>query len=95
MFQHRSLKSLAFATMLATITALSACAVSTSDVATEGGSHMTRVRLYESIDELAEDSAIVIVGTVQSQRVVADIDPITDFTLSNVEVKEVVKGDPS
>lgn len=57
------------------------------------GSHMTRVRLYASVGELASDSTAVVVGTVTDQHSAADIDGVTDFTLSTVQVSRVVAGD--
>lgn len=52
---------------------------------------MTRVQLYASVEELASDSVLVVVGSVISERTVADIDD-TPFTIATVEIAEVIKG---
>lgn len=55
-------------------------------------SSMSRVKIYESIGEMAKDSQRVIVGRVDKQEVVEDITPDTQFTLSTVEVLDPIKG---
>ena len=72
---------------------LGACAIGSLAPESEGNSSMSRVQLYDDIDSLVSDSDVVVVGRVAEQEVVADIDPITDFTLSRVLVDEVVSGD--
>ena len=52
--------------------------------------NVSRTRLYSSVSEMAKDSAIVVVGTVLSDSVTADIDPVTEFTLASVRVDKVV-----
>lgn len=52
------------------------------------GGEESRVRLYGSVSELAEDSALVVTGRVVETRTVQDLDDHTDFTLSTVEVRE-------
>lgn len=80
----------AIALALTTAVALAGC---TAGLSTDQGGHGTRVELYSSVEALAEDSSLVLVGTVTSQRVVADIDEMTDFTISSVEVGEVTKSE--
>ena len=53
---------------------------------------VSRVRLYSSVGEIADDSAVVATGRVTAQRVVRDIDEDTDFTLSTVRVLSVKKA---
>ena len=52
------------------------------------GGETSRVRLYGSVSEMVEDSALVVTGRVVETRTVQDIDEHTDFTLSTVEVRE-------
>ena len=52
------------------------------------GGETSRIRLYESVSEMADDSALVVTGRVVETRTVQDIDDHTDFTLSTVEVRE-------
>ena len=56
-----------------------------------GESDISRVRLYPSAKALAADSSLVIVGFVSAQRVADDITPDFDFTISTIDVREVVK----
>lgn len=70
--------------------ALSGCSMNTAGE--DGEAHSSRVKLYPSIESLAGDSAAVVVGTVREQRVAADIDKTTDFTLSTIEVSNVQKA---
>jgi len=65
----------------------SACS-STSSIITD----YSRVRSYQSISDLAEDSELIAVGTVTNRWTAADIDD-TKFTLSRFEITEVLKGD--
>lgn len=59
-------------------------------VTAPGDASVSRVQLYSSLQELTEDSDIVVVGSVTSQEVVQDIDAGTDFTISTVLVTDVV-----
>lgn len=52
----------------------------------------SRANYYHSSLQLLNDSSAAVVGTVTSQRVVADITPDTPFTISTVQVAEVHKG---
>lgn len=54
---------------------------------------MSRVTLYQSVDDMFNDSDLVVIGTVQNTSVVQDIDDITDFTLSDVFVEQTIFGD--
>jgi hypothetical protein len=66
---------------------LAACSSTYSD------SHGSRVERYTSVEQLAEDSALIAVGTVVEQTTATDIDATTPFTLSSFEITEVSKGD--
>lgn len=57
-------------------------------------SSMTRVQLYASLEQLASGSILVVVGSVTSERTVADIDD-TPFTIATVQITEVIKGQDS
>lgn len=52
----------------------------------------SRAKLYGSVDELAADSAAVLVGRVDATDVTRDVDGATDFTLATVTVLKAVKG---
>ncbi|MFR0555809.1 hypothetical protein [Pseudoscardovia radai] len=54
---------------------------------------ISRAMLYGSIADLAAASDVVVVGSVASQKVVADIDGTTQFTVSTIDVSSVLKGD--
>jgi len=41
---------------------------------------------------MAGDSALVIIGTVVSDSVVTDVDPVTEFTLATIRIGDVVKA---
>ena len=89
--------------ILAMVTALSialgvgACGsgttAQTSGNATTSKGEISRVKMYDSVKAITDDSDLVIVGTVANQRVVQDIDDETDFTLSTVKVITTKKGD--
>lgn len=60
-----------------------------------GGSHGSRAVLYDSVEELAADSASVVIGTVVSQEVVADLEGSEAmFTLSTLKVSETLDDLP-
>ena len=65
----------------------------TSGNATTSKGEISRVKMYDSVKAITDDSDLVIVGTVADQRVVQDIDDETDFTLSTVKVITTKKGD--
>jgi hypothetical protein len=64
----------------------------TSGSAATSGSDGSRVKLYSSLPELSADSAVIASGTVTNQRTAADIDSVTEFTISTMSVSAVVKG---
>lgn len=69
---------------------LAGCTTTSSN---EGsGGHASRVELYSSVAELANASPEIVVGQVDNQTVAADIDDITDFTLSEIAITDVVKS---
>ena len=82
-------------TVLATLCV--AVALSVSSCAAEQEvireAHATRVTFYQSEDQLAAASSVIATVAVHSQSVVRDIDDVSDFTLSTVQVTEVVKGE--
>lgn len=65
----------------------------TSGNATTSKGEISRVKMYDSVKAITDDSDLVIVGTVADQKVVQDIDDETDFTLSTVKVITTKKGD--
>lgn len=52
----------------------------------------SRVRIYESMVELEDDSPLIITGEISRTSVIRDIDDITDFTLLDVKVSQTLKG---
>ena len=48
----------------------------------------SRVRIYESMVELEDDSPLIITGEISRTSVIRDIDDITDFTLLDVKVSQ-------
>lgn len=81
------LTKLSVAPVLAlSLVGLAACA---GPVTTTEGS---RVKLYSSVDEMSDESTVIIVGRVAAQETTRDIDDL-DFTISQIEVDEVVKSD--
>lgn len=77
----------------ALVTALTGCGSLNSS--NDGDAHASRVKLYDSVASMAQDSSAVLIGTVSSQEVAADIDPATHFTLSTVTVTNTPKSDGS
>ena len=65
----------------------------TSGNATTSKDENSRVKMYDSVKAITDDSDLVIVGTVADQKVVQDIDDETDFTLSTVKIITPKKGD--
>lgn len=61
----------------------------TSCSSTQGASEMSRAKLYPSVAALAKDSASIVVGRVEEQRVANDVSPDLDFTISRVTVNQV------
>lgn len=70
------------ASAVALVVALTGCTVHSS--------HGSRVALYDSVRELAADSALVVVGSVQASQVANDLDGLGSFTLADFVVDEVV-----
>lgn len=54
---------------------------------------MSRVQLFGSLDELSDASALVVIGSVVDQTVARDIDELTVFTISTVQIDDLVKSD--
>ena len=65
----------------------------TSGNAMTSKGEISRVKMYDSVKAITDDSDLVVVGTVADQKVVQDIDDETDFTLSTVKVITTKKGD--
>jgi hypothetical protein len=55
----------------------------------------SRVELYDSVPALAEDSSVVLSGTVREQKTATDIPGGGEFTLSTVVVGATAKTDAS
>lgn len=86
-------KGIGICAMLLASLVLGACG---SDAATDGpetGTEMSRVKLYQSAEQMADDSDLIVVGSVGDTRTVQDLDDITDFTLADVKVLTTIKGD--
>lgn len=82
----------AFIAVVMVVAAAGCGSVGGPEVHQVAGSEMSRVRLYSSVAELAADSRLVIEGTVTGQSVAADVDAMTDFTLSEVKVVRSMRG---
>lgn len=92
MTKGTSWSSRAFITAV-TLAAASGCGSGGVSDSTQGsGSDMSRVRLYSNVAELAADSKLVVEGTATGQSVADDVDPTTDFTLSEVTIVKVLRG---
>lgn len=83
---------LAVAVAIFATLAIGGCTASSENAEVTSDSHMSRVKLYNGVEELDDDSVLVVIGTVEDQEVVADIDPVTDFTLNSLRVSSVIKG---
>lgn len=57
------------------------------------GNAISRVKLYDSLEEISADSDLVVVGTVGSQECVYDIDDVTAFVVAEVQIAEVIDGE--
>lgn len=55
----------------------------------------SRVKLYDTPEELAQDSDLIVNGKVLNQQEVYDIDDTIPFTIVQVEVGDVLKGTPN
>ncbi|WP_129789244.1 hypothetical protein [Promicromonospora panici] len=70
---------------------LAACATGSSgDQVTDA--HAPRVKLYDSVADLAADSGLVVTGQVVDQTTATDIDDVSEFTLSTFEISTVIAG---
>lgn len=56
----------------------------------EVSSHGSRVALYDSLQELAADSSLVVVGSVQASQETNDLSGLGSFTLADFIVDDVV-----
>jgi len=78
------------------IVTMAGCSVastpSSHSSATQSAGSLSRVKYYNSTKAMADDSAVIVIGTPQSETVAADIDGILDFTLTSFVVDKVVKG---
>lgn len=73
-----------------TILALTVLVTAALTGCTSEASHGSRVELYDSVDKLAADSSMVVVGSVQSRHEAEDMPGLGRFTLSDVIVEAVV-----
>ena len=55
--------------------------------------HFSRTKLYSSMQELVDDTPLIVTGTVGNTRVDKDVDGRSHVTLHDVEIMNVVKGD--
>lgn len=84
-------KGIGICAMLLASLILGACG---SDAATDGpGTGTSRAKLYQSAEQMADDSDLIVVGSVGDTRTVQDLDDTTDFTLADVKVLTTIKGD--
>lgn len=96
----------AIAVLICATCTLSACSTDTTQAQADDGtssSHgqtngststeFSRVKLYETLDDLAADSSLIVIGTAEAVEVTHDIDGLTPFSVFNVAVSEVLKGD--
>lgn len=86
-------KGIGICAMLLASLILGACG---SNAATDGpgtGTETSRAKLYQSAEQMADDSDLIVVGSVDDTRTVQDLDDATDFTLADVKVLTTIKGD--
>ena len=95
----------AIAVLICATCTLSACSTDMTQAADDGTSsshgqtngststEFSRVKLYETLDDLAADSSLIVIGTAEAVEVTHDIDGLTPFSVFNVAVSEVLKGD--
>ena len=57
------------------------------------GNAISRVKPYGSLEEISADSDLVVLGTVESQECVYDIDDVTAFVVAEVQIAEVIDGE--
>lgn len=86
----RSSRLLGLISVLALAPALSACVTPASS---QDDASMSRVQLYASLEELSDASTVVVVGSVVNQALARDIDELTEFTISTIQIEEVIKSD--
>lgn len=53
----------------------------------------SRTKLFSSLEELAEDSPLIVTGAISNTRVDNDVDGQSHVTLHDVDVINVLKGD--
>jgi hypothetical protein len=75
------------------ITAAGILAAGLAGCSSASTSEGSRVQLYDSVSALADDSSIIVAGTVSSQKTVADIPNGGNFTLSTFTVTKSAKTD--
>lgn len=73
---------------------LTGCGGQTAKEVTKGN-EISRAKTYSSLNALADDSDLVVVGKVTDTKVARDLDDSTDFTLVDIDVLRAVKGDAS
>ena len=73
---------------------LTGCGGQTAKEATNAN-EISRAKTYSSLNALADDSDLVVVGKVTSAKVARDLADSTDFTLVDIDVLRAIKGDAS
>ncbi|MBT1172573.1 hypothetical protein JS528_04215 [Bifidobacterium sp. MA2] len=95
---NRGMRLLALIASVGLLCAPAACGTGTSASDSPGqaqgsGGSVSRVTLYASVDQLAEDSDLIIAGQVTDTTTARDIDDSADLTLATVTVLETLKGE--
>lgn len=79
---------------LAAVTACGAVAGCGGPGSTGGGSSSSRAQIYDSLDRMADDSALILAGTAGEQRTVTDLEGSSmEFDLTTFTVDDVVRAD--
>ncbi|WP_289093881.1 hypothetical protein [uncultured Bifidobacterium sp.] len=86
-------KGIGICVMLLASLVLGACGSDAANAGPVTGTEVSRVKLYQSTEQMADDSDLIVVGSVSNTRTVQDLDDTTDFTLANVKVLATIKGD--
>ena len=86
-------KGIGICAMLLASLVLGACGSDAGTAAPRTGTETSRAKLYQSAEQMADDSDLIVVGSVGDTRTVQDLDDTTDFTLADVKVLTTIKGD--
>ena len=86
-------KGIGICAMLLASLVLGACGSDAGTATPRTGTETSRAKLYQSAEQMADDSDLIVVGSVDDTRTVQDLDDTTDFTLADVKVLTTIKGD--